>query len=59
MIKVEQVAQVVSPNGSERLSVPVKVFEALREFQDGKRTGSITLDIRSGGVAGVRVTYNV
>ena len=55
-VKVEQPAQMMAPNG-ESLTVPMSVFRALKDFSEGHKTGSVTVEMRDGGVAGVKVMF--
>ncbi len=60
-LRSEGCAQLVaqSCNGDvAAVEVPMKVFYAMKEFTEGRKTGSITLQFKDGSVAGVVGSYS-
>jgi hypothetical protein len=54
-VAVQETGRFIGPDGTV-LVLDGKVFEALQSMFRNKHTGSIVLDYRDGGVAGVKKT---
>lgn len=46
----------LSPQGAY-IQIPVDLFDAVKDFIASKRTGSVRIDFRDGGFAGVEGNY--
>jgi hypothetical protein len=50
---LERLYAIISPNG-ESVVVTRELFVAMKDFRDRKEFGSITIEYRSGGIAGIK-----
>jgi hypothetical protein len=49
---------VVDPEGN-RIPIPLELYCALRDMKYGKMTGSLLLEYKSGGIAGIELKHRI
>jgi hypothetical protein len=55
-LRIELLAQLTSPDG-EGILVPATVYKALKDFEEGHKSGMVKLEMKDGAVAGVKVEF--